>query len=122
MNGLEVKHISYEDTKPFLLQIHYARRMPCIQYAFGLFDNDKIIGVCTYGQPASPSLCKGLAGEENRKNVLELNRLALLPDCPKNSASFFGWQFIKKAPKRFVYSVLCRCRRLGTYWIRISSN
>lgn len=99
MNGLEVKRISYEDTKPFLLQIHYARRMPCIQYAFGLFDNDKIIGVCTYGQPASPSLCKGIAGEENRKNVLELNRLALLPDCPKNSASFLVGNSLKKLPR-----------------------
>ena len=31
-----VEVIDYEDTKPFILNIHYARRMPCIQYAFGL--------------------------------------------------------------------------------------
>lgn len=34
--SLAVEPMDYEDTKPFLLGIHYARRMPCIQYAFGL--------------------------------------------------------------------------------------
>ena len=33
---LTVEPMDYEDTKPFLLGVHYARRMPCIQYAFGL--------------------------------------------------------------------------------------
>ena len=79
---LSVRRITYEATKPFILSIHYARRMPCIQYAFGLFDGEYPypVGVATYGQPASPSLCKGVAGEENRKNVLELNRLVLYPE------------------------------------------
>lgn len=95
----EVKRITYQETKPFLLEIHYARRMPCIQYAFGLFEENKLIGVCTFGQPASPSLCKGIAGEENRKKVLELNRLALLPDTPKNSASFLVGRALKMLPK-----------------------
>ena len=76
---LNIKRISYAETKPFLLNIHYARRMPCIQYAYGLFENNLLIGIVTFGQPASPALCKGLAGEENRKKVLELNRLVFLP-------------------------------------------
>lgn len=33
----EVRRITYNETKPFLLGIHYARRMPCITHAFGLF-------------------------------------------------------------------------------------
>ena len=37
MSMREVKEITYNQTKPFLLNIHYARRMPCIQYAYGLF-------------------------------------------------------------------------------------
>ena len=79
---LSVRRITYEATKPFILNIHYARRMPCVQYAFGLFDGDYPypVGVVTYGQPASPWLCKGVAGEENRKSVLELNRLVLYPE------------------------------------------
>ena len=37
-----VRRISYEETKPFLLAIHYARRMPCITDAFGLFTRGAI--------------------------------------------------------------------------------
>ena len=88
---LTVKRISREETKNFILEIHYARRMPCVQYAFGLFDGDYPfpVGVVTYGQPASAPLCKGVAGEENRKHVLELNRLVLYPEYNgDNYASF----------------------------------
>ena len=74
-----VRRISYDETKPFLLGIHYARRMPCVTDAFGLFVNGEMIGVCTYGVPASMALCKGLAGDKNRYNVLELNRLVMKP-------------------------------------------
>lgn len=75
-----VRRITYEETKPFLLQIHYARRMPCITDAFGLFVNGELVGVVTYGVPASRPLCIGLAGVENEKNVRELNRLCIRPD------------------------------------------
>lgn len=71
MKNMSVRRIAYEDTKSFILNIHYARRMPCIQYAFGLFDGDYPwpVGVVTYGQPASPSLCKGIAGERERESM-----------------------------------------------------
>lgn len=98
---LSVKRIGYEETKNFILFIHYARRMPCIQYAFGLFDGDYPypVGVVTYGQPASPMLCKGVAGEENRKNVLELNRLVLYPEYNGgNYASFLVGNSLKLLP------------------------
>lgn len=97
---MKVEQITYEEVKPFLMQIHYARRLPCIQYAYGLFENDMLIGVCTYGQPASPSLCKGVAGEENRKRVIELNRLCFLPKYNGNNrASFLVSHSLKMLPK-----------------------
>lgn len=101
MKNLSVRKISYEYTKPFILWIHYARRMPCIQYAFGLFDGDYPypVGVVTYGPPASPPLCKGIAGEENRRNVLELNRLVLYPEYNgSNYASFLVGRSLKMLP------------------------
>ena len=76
----EVRPIRYEDAISFVFAIHYSRRMPCVTHAFGLFVKGQMIGVVTYGMPASPSLCIGIAGEEDSGNVLELNRLALLPE------------------------------------------
>ena len=59
-----ITQIRYEETKPFILDIHYAKRMPSITYAYGLFDyKNKLIGCVTYGSPASPSVCDGIAGK-----------------------------------------------------------
>lgn len=91
-----VRRIQYADTKPFLLNIHYARRMPCITDAFGLFINQKMIGVVTYGIPASHPLCIGVAGKQYEKHVKELNRLCLLPEYNgKNYASFLVGRSLK---------------------------
>jgi GNAT superfamily N-acetyltransferase len=112
MFGLEtkeekcVRRISYEEAKPFLLTIHYARRMPCITHAFGLFVNGDLVGVATYGVPASYHLCIGIAGKEYKDNVLELNRLVLLPEASgKNLASYLVGNSLKQLPPRtFVVS------------------
>ena len=102
----EVRRIDYQTTKPFIIGIHYARRMPCVQHAFGLYEDGELVGVVTYGQPASPSLCKGVAGVENRKNVLELNRLVFLPGRNgDNNASVLVSRSLKMLPKHtFVVS------------------
>lgn len=104
--GKYVRSISTKEARPFLMNIHYARRMPCIQYAFGLFVDEELIGVVTYGVPASPPLCKGLAGEKNFHNVLELNRLVIAPDKNgKNHASYLVSKSLKMLPNRtFVVS------------------
>jgi hypothetical protein len=93
-----VKQITYNDTKPFILGIHYAKRMPSISFAFGLFDDEKLIGMVSFGSPASAPLCKGICGEENKKKVIELNRLVLL-DNEKNQASFLVSRAIKMLPR-----------------------
>jgi hypothetical protein len=94
----EVKKISYQDTKPFILDIHYAKRMPSISYAYGLFLNDQLVGIISYGSPASPHLCKGIAGEKNKKLVIELNRL-VLKNNKKNEASMLIGASFKLLPK-----------------------
>ena len=93
-----VKQISYNDTKPFILDIHYAKRMPSISYAYGLFDSGDLIGMVSYGSPASPALCKGIAGEDNKSLVIELNRLVLKHN-KKNQASMLIGASFKLLPK-----------------------
>lgn len=96
---MEVREISYDLCKPFILNIHYSRHMPSFKYGYGLFNDDYLIGVVTYGVPASPFLCEALAGYENRLNVLELNRLVILPNSPRNSASYLVSHSLKMLPK-----------------------
>ena len=98
VNKYNIQKISYEDTKPFILNIHYAKRMPSISYAYGLFESNNLIGIVSYGSPVSPSLCKGVAGEENKKIVIELNRL-VLKENKKNQASILIGASLKLLPK-----------------------
>ena len=94
-----VRRISYDETKPFLLQVHYARRMPCITDAVGLFRGGQIVGVVTYGVPASYHLCIGIAGKKNKDHVLELNRLVILPEFSgDNNASYLVAHSLKMLP------------------------
>lgn len=93
-----IKKIDYQDTKPFILDIHYAKRMPSISYAYGLFNLNSLVGIISYGSPASPALCKGIAGEKNKSLVIELNRLVLKYN-KKNEASTLIGASLKLLPK-----------------------
>jgi len=97
-NRLIVLPIKSEETYSWLLQKHYAKRIPQIMYAFGLYEESTLVGVVTYGIPASPSLCMGICGKEWSDKVLELNRLCL-QDNTKNQSSFLVSNSIKLLPK-----------------------
>lgn len=96
-----VRQIDKRDTHWLLLNVHYARRIPPMSYAFGLFLDDELKGVVTYGMPASPSLCKGVAGDKWRKHVLELNRLCLVDNLPNEASRLVGAS-LKLLPKPLV--------------------
>ena len=88
---------SYE-VEPWLLQKHYAKRIPSISYAFGLYEEGKLVGVCTYGTPSSSTLRDGIAGPENAQYVLELNRLCI-DSKNKNAASMLVGRSLQMLPK-----------------------
>ena len=67
--------ISPTEAKEFLLPRHYSGRSPSISWAFGWFINDELQAVCTFGKPASASLCDGVCGKKFSSQVYELNRL-----------------------------------------------
>ena len=97
-NAMQVLPINSFEVEPWLLQKHYAKRMCPISFAFGLYDDENLIGVVTYGVPASPFLCMGVCGIENKNIVLELNRLCL-NDGVKNGASFLVSKSLQMLPK-----------------------
>ena len=95
---MKVLPINNFEVEPWLLEKHYAKRMCPISFAFGLYDDEQLVGVVTYGVPASPFLCMGVCGIDNKDKVLELNRLCL-NDGVKNGASFLVSKSLQMLPK-----------------------
>jgi hypothetical protein len=96
-----VKQITFDEAHPWVLKKHYARRIPNIKYAYGLYEEGCLVGVCTYGIPPSPSLCVGVCGKEFRNNVLELNRVCVDSDRP-NACSVLVSGSLKMLPKETI--------------------
>jgi hypothetical protein len=101
MTNTHVKQISRANCEPFILGIHYAKRWPSISFAFGLFEGEDLVGVCTYGTPASSGLRVGLCGRDFAPSVLELNRLCLKFNR-KNEASTLVGRSLKLLPKNTI--------------------
>jgi len=95
---VQVIQIQPKETYQWLLEKHYAKRIPQIMHAFGLYVDGVLKGVVTYGIPASPALCMGICGKEYSDKVLELNRLCLMENN-KNESSFLVSNSIKLLPK-----------------------
>jgi hypothetical protein len=84
---------------------HYLRRKGPCSIAFGLFDpQDNLRGVVTYGTPSSSSLRRGIAGDDEIMNVIELTRLWIDDDAPKNGESFLIGNTVRKCGKEIVVS------------------
>ena len=104
MNNYSVISIEAKETYDWLLYKHYAKRIPSISYAFGLYFKNSLEGICTIGKPPSPALCVGVCGKENSKFVYELNRLITNSNLRKNSLSYFVAQCLKILPPLILVS------------------
>jgi hypothetical protein len=85
-----IEYINYKTAVDFLLPRHYSGRIPSISCAFGWYFGDKLKAVCTFGKPASPSLCNSIYGKEHSHHVYELNRLCRTEDLVEPLSSFVG--------------------------------
>lgn len=95
---MNIRQIPAKDTYPWLLSIHYAHRIPSVSFAFGLWSDDNWLGIVTYGTPPSSPLKRGIAGDKWYSHVLELNRLVIKENSPKNSASFLVGRSLRLLP------------------------
>jgi len=101
MKHCKVLPIKSWQTHDWLLKKHYARRIPSISFSFGLFENNILEGVITFGKPPSMSLCIGVCGKDNSDYVFELNRLCLQSNKP-NHASYLVANAMKQLPKPII--------------------
>lgn len=48
----------------------------------------QLVVVCTFGKPASPTVCRGICGKENSQYVYELNRLCRIDEYEGQLSKF----------------------------------
>lgn len=119
---MKVERISYEDCKEWLLYKHYAKRLCSISFAFGLYIDNVLQGVCTFGMPASSTLATSICGKDFKKYVLELNRLVVNEGLRKNTLSFFVSKSINKLPNNKIIVSFADANQSHTGYIYQATN
>lgn len=75
--------------KEFIIAHHYSRGVHNGPICVGLINNGKLVGVCAFAAPSSEAVRASVFGEDMKQSVIELHRLVLLDEVPKNAESFF---------------------------------
>lgn len=92
----KVKSIDAFLVREWCLKKHYAKKIPSvIQYTFGCFENDLMIGVAVFGLAGNSNL-----NELDGYPIIELTRLILNDNKEKNTTSYFVSQCLKMLPHK----------------------
>lgn len=103
MTGKSIEVITSKVATGVVVEHHYLHRRPPISFAFGLKFDGALVGVVTFGTPPSHHLQKS-ACPANPSLVVELNRLWVNDDMPKNTESWFVTRALAEMPPRIVVS------------------
>lgn len=90
-----VKRIPASVGKAFVIKYHYSHGIHNGPMTWGLFDDNKLIGVCAFATPSSENVRASVFGVEFKNSITELHRLVLLDEAPKNSETFFLTRALK---------------------------
>lgn len=101
-----IKEIDYKKAMDIIIKNHYLHRTAPCSFSFGLFENitNELKGVVIYGTPSSAPLRKGICGNDEKDNVIELTRLWVDDSVPKNGESFLIGNTIKRVNKEIIVS------------------
>lgn len=102
-NRLLVVEIGKRDAINIVVEKHYLHRKPPVSFAFGLVNDNHIVGVLTFGVPPSRHLQKSVC-PSLPDSVMELNRLWVCDAMPKNTESWFISRALKQLPALLVCS------------------
>lgn len=100
---LEVMPIPAARAADIVIEHHYLHRRPPISESFGLLHEFDIVGVCTFGVPASRHAQMSVCPTDPSL-ALELNRLWIHDDQRTNTASWFIARCLRRLPPRIVFS------------------
>lgn len=105
LEGWFVEPIDKGIAQSVVVTRHYLHRPAPCSIAFGLFDPwMQLQGVVMYGTPSAAPLRAGIAGEEESLNVIELTRLWVDDEAPRNGESFLIGNSLKRCGKEIVVS------------------
>ena len=95
-----IKEIVPSLAKTFVISWHYSHSMPASKVCFGLYRGEDLIGVAVYGDPAMRHQATCYACD------IELRRLCIIDDTPKNAESRFIGLTLKALRKKGFKAVL----------------
>lgn len=82
-----VKKIPAWQGKDFIKKYHYSKGCHNGPICFGLFRDDKLVGVCAFACPCSENVRRSVFGKNHKEKVIELHRLVILDSEPKFTAT-----------------------------------
>lgn len=89
MKDYQILKLPNSVAKPVIVANHYSKSYPnAMKNNFGLFFENKLVGLICYGKPHSHTLRAGIAGKTYSNKILELSRLWIANGEPKNTASW----------------------------------
>lgn len=100
LNRCYTKIINYQTAANMVIKYHYAHRAPSIVVAIGMYVDDRLAGLVTYGTPPVPNVQRAF-GDAYQKNTLELNRLFIHDWAGFNSESWLIAQSFRWMEKMF---------------------
>ncbi|MDL5351115.1 hypothetical protein [Microbacterium sp. zg-YB36] len=89
MNGYTVRQIPGGMGRDFIKEHHYTKGCHNGPMCWGLFDSERLIGVCAFATPSSENVRSSVFGVEHKSRVTELHRLVILDETPTNTESWF---------------------------------
>jgi hypothetical protein len=88
MPSIRVTGVSREEIETVIADTHYIGRPGSTSVSLGLWLDDDLAGVITYGTIPAPN-ARAICGPEWEQRVLELTRLAVYDWAPRNTESRF---------------------------------
>lgn len=101
--NLAIREIRKTDANAIVIEKHYLHRKTSITIALGLFQESVCVGIITFGTPPSRHL-QISACPSDPSSVIELNRLWVADEMPRNTESWFIAQALRMLPPLIVVS------------------
>ncbi len=97
MYKYDIKEISKDDALKMIQKYHYSNTLPKLnKYFVGFFLDDKLVGVVTLGWGTRPKhTIKRIFPSLDTKDYLEIGRMCMLDEMPRNSESQMLSQLVR---------------------------